>query len=627
MANYLYVPYPQEKFNNTVKGEKFIPYRSGMQNLKKDDYLIILMKAADGMVSAVEAKVLTVPPAINITLSLNTRVSLQVVSDKTQSVSIAVIAEILSDKVWGKKLPHGLKLIPSNIYRRILQTFNKIEIEPMKKYFLYVQPLSDKPLPASIFEGSLSSRTTLNADPSPAGVEQDSKFLILYPLSGLYHAVLPGVAKVVSLNRQAKSLTVEKEVKYSREVPVNEVLELVKGTISPGFKQLSEKEFQTLTAKMQAAETPERAAPEVKPEPPLPPAPPPAPLPIKEKTLLKYVKNYIAAKGYYFTDETIYNYHICLKTRPFVILAGLSGTGKSKLSELYARALGYDTQNNCYLRLAVRPSWNDDRYLLGYLNTITDKYVSVPALDFVRQASVKKDNIYFLCLDEMNLAHVEYYFSQFLSAMEETDEADRRIPLISPSDRQRLSEETGAQSVMEPYLQLPPNLLFTGTINVDETTQQLSDKVIDRANTIEFFEVELDKIPADQPMPGAIQPVTAQVWGSYIIKKPDTSYRPLIIEIGKLLNKAGMGLGYRILNDIELYLANSAGLLQPVDAFDLQVKQRILPRVRGSDTQELQDLLQDLIDFTVRNKLPRSRQRLEEMQTRLKRDGYTSFWR
>ncbi len=483
----------------------------------------------------------------------------------------------------------------------------------MNKYFLYVQSTVSKPLPATLLNGD---RTTLTYDPALVGVEQENKVLILYPRSGKHHAVLPGVMKVVSLNRQGKTLTIEKDAIYSKEVPVDTVLKLVKGEVKTGFKQLSEQEFEDIIRKMQPGKVPTITPPVAKLAPTITPAAPSQPPPIKETTLLKYIKKYITAKGFYFTDETIYNYHICLKTRPFVILAGLSGTGKSKLSELYARALGYNTQNGCYLRLAVRPSWNDDRYLLGYLNTITDKYVSVPALDFIRQASVKKDNIYFMCLDEMNLAHVEYYFSQFLSAMEETEEADRRIPLISTSDLETLTQNGNGKNSIEPYLQLPSNLLFTGTINVDETTQHLSDKVIDRANTIEFFEVELDKIPSDQPMPGAIQPVTNQVWNSYIIKKPDTSYRPLIIEIGKMLNKAGMGLGYRILNDIELYLANSQGLLLPVDAFDLQVKQRILPRVRGSDTQELQDLLQNLLAFTLRNKLPRSGQRLEEMQAR-----------
>ena len=251
----------------------------------------------------------------------------------------------------------------------------------------------------------------------------------------------------------------------------------------------------------------------------------------------------------------------------------LSGTGKSKLSQLYAEALGHTTKNSRYLRVAVRPSWNDDRYLLGYLNTITGEYVAEPALDFIIQAEQDRENLYFFCLDEMNLAHVEYYFSQFLSALEEEETADRRIPLFSHSLAEAM-ESQGKELPYEREVIVPPNLLFTGTINVDETTQALSDKVIDRANTIEFFEVDLERVPQRRPTPEVTR-IPAATWHSYRVSTPDTRYRKHIVAIGKILNKAGLGLGYRVLREIELYLANSAGLLETDVALDLQVKQRL----------------------------------------------------
>ena len=109
------------------------------------------------------------------------------------------------------------------------------------------------------------------------------------------------------------------------------------------------------------------------------------------------------------------------------------------------------------------------------------------------------------------------------------------------------------------------------------------------------------------------------------MKTPDTTFRDHIIDIGKMLNKANLGLGYRVLREIELYMANSKNLLDPLVAFDLQVKQRILPRVRG--TEFIKSILEDLLNFAKQNKLSRSEQRLDEMKSRLKRDGYTSFWR
>jgi len=266
---------------------------------------------------------------------------------------------------------------------------------------------------------------------------------------------------------------------------------------------------------------------------------------------------------------------------------------------------------------------NDDRYLLGYLNTITTKYMVEPALDFVLDANRDEHDLYFFCLDEMNLAHVEYYFSQFLSAMEEEDVKKRTIALISPRVREALDD---AKLNVPDNLPIPLNLLFTGTINVDETTHPISDKVIDRANTLEFFTVELDKIPQGEPMPEPIG-LASMTWQSYRARAPDSSYRPQIIEISKILNKADLGLGYRVVREMEMYQANSKGLLDPLVAFDLQVKQRILPRVRGANTKDFAEMLEELLTFMKRNRLTRSQKRLEEMQNRLKRDGYTSFWR
>lgn len=342
-----------------------------------------------------------------------------------------------------------------------------------------------------------------------------------------------------------------------------------------------------------------------------------------ETLLLEHIQRYITARGYYFSDETLANYHICLKTRPLVILAGLSGTGKSKLSQLYAEALGHNVQNGRYLRVAVRPSWNDDRFLLGYLNSITGDYVTEPPLEFIIQAEKDRNNLYFFCLDEMNLAHVEYYFSQFLSALEEENPADRQVYLFSQATAAKLAQQ-GKKLDYGPVVLVPTNILFTGTINVDETTQPLSDKVIDRANTLEFFEVDLDKIPERRPAPEPLE-VTMTVWRSYVAPRPDAAYRERIIEIGKILNQAGLGLGYRVLREIELYLANSAGLLEPAVAFDLQIKQRILPRLRG--TVAIQGTLRELLNYMKKHGFSRSGARLEEMESRLKRDGYTSFWR
>lgn len=427
-------------------------------------------------------------------------------------------------------------------------------------------------------------------------VERGSKVLLTFESNCSFDTVEPVVGRVKDMDQAL--IVVKPEQTLQRSVPTDEVRSLLGRGLARGVNALSEEEFSRITALM---------------GPPV----------IEEKRLLAHAKKYISARGYYFDDETIHNYHISLKTRPFVILAGLSGTGKSKLSQLYAEALGHSSKDDRYLRVAVRPSWNDDRYLLGYLNTITGDYVAEPALDFIIEAERDRENLYFFCLDEMNLAHVEYYFSQFLSALEEEETADRRIPLFSRSLAE-LMESQGREIGYEREVIVSPNLLFTGTVNVDETTQPLSDKVIDRANTIEFFDVDLERVPPRRPTPEVTR-IPAATWYSYRATEPDTSYRDQVVAIGKILNKAGLGLGYRVLREIEMYLANSRGLLEPDVAFDLQVKQRILPRVRGS--LALRDTLNELIAFMRDQNLPRAETRLEEMAQRLNRDGYTSFWR
>jgi 5-methylcytosine-specific restriction endonuclease McrBC GTP-binding regulatory subunit McrB len=428
------------------------------------------------------------------------------------------------------------------------------------------------------------------------GVLEGDRVLLASDKGGVFEQVEPLLLIRGEENGKAVSLEVDRVC--MNPVSMERVRSIINRALGAGSNEISAAEYEKIVESMGGVR-------------------------LTEKELLEHVKNYIAARGYYFSDETIHNYHICLKTRPFVILAGLSGTGKSKLSQLYAEALGHTVQNNRYLRMAVRPSWNDDRFLLGYFNTLTGEYVTEPAVEFVIQAEKDRENLYFFCLDEMNLAHVEYYFSQFLSALEEENPADRRIHLYSQVIEQRLAEQKKSLDVDRIVL-VPNNLLFTGTINVDETTQSLSDKVIDRANTIEFFDVDLGKVPAKQPIPDPIR-VSASTWRSYSPGDPDLTFRPQIIEIGKILNKSSLGLGYRVLREIEMYLANSKNLLEPQVAFDLQIKQRILPRVRGTAT--IANTLHELLEFMRKNKFERSAYRVEEMEARLKRDGYTSFWR
>lgn len=463
----------------------------------------------------------------------------------------------------------------------------------MTKIYLLVPPIAGKnTLTPEYQQTNIKSLLPQNA------LEVGDKLLRVYSKSGEYKGVLPSVETIVYLNHDQNLLTIETEKTYTREIPVSLIKTILNRDLSIGSTEISPSEFTAITDYM--AETPS-----------------------EENGLLAHISRYIAAKGYYFDEETLYNYHICLKTRPFVILAGLSGTGKSKLSQFYAEAMGHTRRNERYLRLAVRPDWSDDRFLLGYLNTITGEYIAEPALDFLLRAKNDGNNLYFFCLDEMNLAHVEYYFSQFLSALEEEDPLDRLIPLLSETTWNRI-EKSGKTVGITPSLIIPPNVLFCGTINVDETTQTLSDKVIDRANTIEFFTVNFEKLPEPTPLPEPIS-ISSTCWQNYITHQRDITQRLIITEIGKILNKVDLGFGYRVLHDIEVYLSNSHNILSLQTALDLQVKQRILPHVRG--TNFIEPGIDELIVFMRQHGFNRSEIRLNEMKEKLKRDGYTNFWR
>ncbi|MGH2510258.1 MAG: McrB family protein, partial [Ktedonobacteraceae bacterium] len=340
---------------------------------------------------------------------------------------------------------------------------------------------------------------------------------------GETNTILPFEYKIVSINRNASTLTLQLEMIQNQTLDLSLLVELqTTGQHYTEYDSVSVTlaQFERIIARMGGPR-------------------------MNEKILLDAVQRYITARGYYFDDETLYNYHICLKTRPFVILAGISGTGKSKLSQLYAEALGNSTR---YLRLPVRPNWSDDRYLLGYFDTITREYITEPAIEFLLEANADEDNLHFFCLDEMNLAHVEYYFSQFLSAMEEERPTDRRITLLSKKVQQQMLSipEQSEFARQLAHVLIPTNLFFTGTINVDETTQPISDKVMDRANTLEFFHVDLEKIPQPTDPPEPVH-ISVHTWHSYRTTLPDQRFRSQIIEISTILNTADLGLGYRVL--------------------------------------------------------------------------------
>jgi MoxR-like ATPase len=315
----------------------------------------------------------------------------------------------------------------------------------------------------------------------------------------------------------------------------------------------------------------------------------------------------IQSRGLTFSTELIQAYHVAIHTKPLVILPGISGTGKTRLTRLYAdavHAIPANAENDRYLRVAVQPDWHNARDLFGYYNAITNKFHATPFLRFVLRAIAEPEAAYFACLDEMNLARPEYYLAPIISALE-TD--DRLIDLGIPTT---LADALTGEQIPNP-LRFPENLFMTGTVNIDESTHPLSDKLLDRANLIELTEVDLEAFRANWP-----HPIDRSLWEAI-----SSSYA--------ICARAGFPFGYRVVSEMLRYLEQAQGILAPARALDLQLKQKILPRLRGEDTPRLRRGLAELLALTERGPLgalPESSDKIRRMQQRLEQDGFTDFY-
>lgn len=190
-------------------------------------------------------------------------------------------------------------------------------------------------------------------------------------------------------------------------------------------------------------------------------------------------------------DKAQRNFYLSLLAKPFTILTGASGTGKTKVAESLTKALANEDESNSAV-VAVGSDWTDNRNVLGFVNHLREGkdnlpiYQTTPILDLLLKASEKenKDLPYFLILDEMNLSHVERYFADFLSAMERSA---GELALHQEGDEGTLLQRSPKQEGDVPQsLPYPQNLFVIGTVNIDETTYMFSPKVLDRANVIEF---------------------------------------------------------------------------------------------------------------------------------------------
>lgn len=365
------------------------------------------------------------------------------------------------------------------------------------------------------------------------------------------------------------------------------------------------------------------------------------------KDNIKKIYRYIKSKGFIYSYEDLCNFYLSLKTKPFLILAGISGTGKSKLVRLFAEAIGAH-----YSLISVKPDWNDSTELFGYKN-INNEFIPGQLTRIIQEAS-KTENLnkpYFVCLDEMNLARVEYYFSEYLSIIESRYFDDSKRLLTD-----KIFSE-GYLPTDNPYkdLRIPENLYIIGTVNMDDTTFAFSRKVLDRVNTIEFSDVRLDILDFDQKEDVENLKLDNSCFKTkYLTIKDaievDKEYvnkiNKEIIEINNILAMGNKHFGYRVRDEIIFYMLENKkyDLLEEYVAFDYQIMQKILPTITGSD-KVIKDILIDLYNYCnpsnqIADNIDYIRHAEEGLETALYmnsakkilmmlrgyEDGFVSFW-
>ena len=309
-----------------------------------------------------------------------------------------------------------------------------------------------------------------------------------------------------------------------------------------------------------------------------------------EEPSLQEIGDAVRASGLAISDKILRRYHVSLKTRGFVILSGVSGTGKSWLASEYADAVGAN-----YLLQPVAPNWTTNEDLLGYLNPIRGTFSFTPFSQFLRDASAEYESAqrqgrsarpFHVTLDEMNLARVEYYFAKFLSSMEVR------------------AREGTAELELAPgtTLLLTPNLFFSGTVNVDETTKGFSDKVYDRAQLLEL-------------------PVDPEALRRHISGKP---YEAFLMEVWEHVHPVAP-FAFRTLDEIESYCSVAEQLnVSWQEALDEQLLQKVLPKFKGGELA-VQDALEWLVGRTA-DEFPLTQEKSAEMLAYCQEHGFTDYF-
>jgi hypothetical protein len=310
-----------------------------------------------------------------------------------------------------------------------------------------------------------------------------------------------------------------------------------------------------------------------------------------EDELVRHIVSYVCERAG-FTEFDVRRFHVALKSKRFLVLAGLTGTGKSTLARLYAESLDISTENEQYARIAVRPNWIDQSEVLGYINPINNSFQPGWLASMMLRCRRNPTRLHVCVLDEMNLAPVEQYLADVLSAIEEEGSgASPRVTLYPPDARPANRDE------WQPTLSLPPNLFFVGTVNIDESTRALTDRVVDRGHMIQLS-VTVGREHHREPRE-RLEPrwrVEADDWAAICSNEPDPSNHDFLISVAEVLQKMRIGMGIRTHIEIERFSSNAVDVMDPDEALDVAMLQRLVPKIRGY-RRNLGEALEELLEL------------------------------
>ena len=373
------------------------------------------------------------------------------------------------------------------------------------------------------------------------------------------------------------------------------------------------------------------------------------------------------------TNISYIKYLTALRTKPFMLLAGISGTGKSRIVREMAKACWKEgdeefgknhPRNFCMVR--VKPNWHDSSELIGYVSRLNgEKFVVGPFLRFMAAALKDPDTPYFLCLDEMNLAPVEQYFAEYLSVIEsrklnpdgtittdpiiEYENTDAYGSLIdqlfdTPEERKAYKTDEGGKR-----LTIPQNLFVVGTVNMDETTFSFSRKVLDRAMTIEMNEVDLHG-GLERGIGNDIGHIGNSIIGDAAegcdVYEDNKGLCDQVLtyleQVNAILEGTPFKIAYRTRNEFLMYAVNRKVLApdsQLWQTLDEMTSMKILSRIEGDEerTKKVLDGLKTLVEEQIASAITPAEEgnpvqksisaaKIDEMLAKLKATGFTSYW-